>query len=76
MNVYEKAEILGSDWYEFNGEYNADFMEFIKVINPEDYPNNEESFSIFGEHDTISEHYRSPDYDLHSGEQQLIRKRE
>ncbi|ODV68898.1 Rh-like protein/ammonium transporter [Hyphopichia burtonii NRRL Y-1933] len=76
MNVFEKAEILGSDWYEFNGEYNADFMEFIKVINPEDYPNNEESFSIFGEHDTISEHYRSPDYDLHSGEQQLIRKRE
>lgn len=33
----EKAELLGSDWYEFNGEYAMDFMEFIKVVDPEDY---------------------------------------
>lgn len=34
---YEKAELLGTDWYEFTGEFTQDFMEFIKVIRPEDY---------------------------------------
>lgn len=33
----ERAELRGSDWYEFNGEYCVDFMEFIKVINPDDF---------------------------------------
>lgn len=35
--LMENAELMGSDWYEFNGEYSMDFMEFIKVIDPEDY---------------------------------------
>lgn len=34
---YEMAEIMGTDWYEFNGEYSMDFMEFIKDLNPGDY---------------------------------------
>lgn len=33
----ERLELMGSDWYEFNGEYSMDFMEFIKVIDPQDY---------------------------------------
>lgn len=34
----EKNELVGSDCYEFNGEYFMDFVEFIKVIRPDDYP--------------------------------------
>lgn len=35
--MLEEAELLGTDWYEFNGEYAADYYEFIKVINPDDF---------------------------------------
>ncbi|CUM64010.1 uncharacterized protein PRCAT00001598001 [Priceomyces carsonii] len=34
---WENAELLGSDNYEFNGEYSMDFMEFIKILRPKDY---------------------------------------
>lgn len=34
---YEQYELDGGDLYELNGEYMMDFMEFIKVIRPEDY---------------------------------------
>ncbi|XBA46779.1 hypothetical protein SBP28_001234 [Candidozyma auris] len=33
----ERAELLGSDWYELNGEYSFDYMEFIKVVDPKEY---------------------------------------
>lgn len=33
----EKLELLGTDNYEFNGEFSMDFMEFIKVLRPDDY---------------------------------------
>ncbi|PVH17725.1 uncharacterized protein CXQ87_000619 [Candidozyma duobushaemuli] len=33
----ERAELLGTDWNELNGEYSMDFMEFIKVVDPQDY---------------------------------------
>lgn len=34
---YEHAELMGTDWYEFNSEYTVDFMEFIKTIKPSDF---------------------------------------
>lgn len=34
---FEMAEILGTDWYEFRGEYSMDFMEFIRNLIPGDY---------------------------------------
>lgn len=34
---WEEVELLGSDNYEFSGEFLMDFIEFIKVIRPEDY---------------------------------------
>ncbi|WEJ97661.1 hypothetical protein PSN45_005218 [Yamadazyma tenuis] len=34
---FEHGELEGGDQYELNGEYMMDFMEFIKVIRPEDY---------------------------------------
>lgn len=33
----EMAEIMGTDWYEFGGEFSMDFMEFIRNLNPGDY---------------------------------------
>ncbi|ODV80850.1 putative ammonium transporter [Suhomyces tanzawaensis NRRL Y-17324] len=37
ISYYEKAELMGTDSYEFNGEYMLDFMEFIRVISPNDF---------------------------------------
>lgn len=34
---FEQQEIEGSDTYELNNEYFNDFMEFIKVLHPDDY---------------------------------------
>lgn len=36
-NFWEEVELQGTDSYEFNGEYMQDFMEFIRVIRPQDY---------------------------------------
>lgn len=33
----EQWELLGGDNYELNGEYMMDFMEYIKVVKPEDF---------------------------------------
>lgn len=38
----ERAELLGCDAFEFNGEYTMDFMEFIKEIRPQDYQDEDE----------------------------------
>lgn len=46
----ERAELRGSDWYEFNGEYSMDFMEFIKVIKPDDYETDSEGHTWMHEH--------------------------
>lgn len=40
---YELAELMGTDWYEFRGEYTMDFMEFIRSLNPNDYVEEVES---------------------------------
>lgn len=41
ISFWERAELMGSDSYEFNGEYSMDFMEFIKVIRPQDFESEE-----------------------------------
>lgn len=45
----EKMELLGSDTYELNGEFLMDFMEMIKVIQPDENYDD----------DIISERYRN-----------------
>lgn len=62
----EVAELRGSDWYEFNGEYSMDFMEFITVINPEDYSDSESE--TLSRHES---HLRTIELD----ESQILRKR-
>lgn len=62
---WEKAELQGSDWYEFGGEYSMDFMEFIKVIDPEDYSDI-----------TIAEADTRGSYELHEEHPSMLRKRE
>ena len=37
QEYWEQVELLGSDNYEFSSEFMMDFIEFIKVIRPEDY---------------------------------------
>lgn len=54
---YEMAEILGTDWYEFRGEYSMDFMEFIRNLNPGDYAEELES-----------KEYESGDFELTQAE--------
>lgn len=36
-NELEDLELNGADQYELNGEYMMDYMEFIKVVKPEDF---------------------------------------
>lgn len=62
----EMAELRGSDWYEFNGEYSMDFMEFITFINPEDYSDSESETP--SRHES---HLRTIELD----ESQILRKR-
>lgn len=33
----EELELMGTDEYEFNGEFISDYVEFIRVLSPEDY---------------------------------------
>ncbi|EER32284.1 hypothetical protein CTRG_03955 [Candida tropicalis MYA-3404] len=40
-SFWEEVELQGTDSYEFNGEYMLDFMEFIRVIRPQDYEDDE-----------------------------------
>lgn len=47
---HEKAELLGMDFTELNGEYAMDFMEYIKVIDPQDYVAESDSEAIATEH--------------------------
>lgn len=63
----ERAELLGSDWYELNGEYSMDFMEFIKVVDPQDYTDHISAEGIsppeseFSEYDTSDLQLRKRD---------------
>lgn len=36
-DALEHAEIMGSDWYEFDGEFLSDYMEFVKVASPDEF---------------------------------------
>lgn len=49
VSFWERAELFGSDSYEFNGEYSMDFMEFMKVIRPQDFESEELDGNSFGE---------------------------
>lgn len=51
----ERAELLGSDWYELNGEYSMDFMEFIKVVDPQDYTDQISAEAISPEESILSQ---------------------
>lgn len=51
----ERAELLGSDWYELNGEYSMDFMEFIKVVDPQDYTDQISAEAISPEESVLSQ---------------------
>ncbi|CAH2351491.1 ammonium transporter Mep1p [[Candida] railenensis] len=75
----ETLELLGTDNYEFNGEFSMDFMEFIKILRPDDYddqdviegnenyhPNGNSTDNIFGD---------SSDFKLHSDHQGIINRR-
>lgn len=64
----ERMETQGSDAYEFNGEFSMDFMEFIRVLDPEDYAT---EFLVF--HDEQVSHHR---YVGNFDEQEGLRKRE
>lgn len=64
----ERMEIQGSDSYEFNGEFSMDFMEFIRVLDPEDY-----ATEVLIYHDeNISDHRYMGNFEEHEG----LRKRE
>lgn len=62
----EMAELRGSDWYEFNGEYSMDFMEFITVINPEDF--SDSGSEIISRHELLPHTFELNDL-------QVLRKR-
>lgn len=58
--AYEQAEIMGTDWYEFNAEFTLDFMEFIKVLKPADYNEDIELIEDSG-FNVMSSNYLSED---------------
>lgn len=64
---YEKAELLGWDEYTFNGEFSMDFMEFIRVLDPDDY-----ATELLVYHDEPLLHEQPSQGDSHPG----LRKRE
>lgn len=37
VSAEEEMELVGTDFYEFNGEYSTDYCEFLKVISPQDF---------------------------------------
>lgn len=70
MDFYEKVELLGSDGYEFNGEHMMDYMEFIRVIRPQDYQENEmfsEEYWNYGQSFTDEHRGHSSDFEIYSG---------
>lgn len=69
IDAYERAELEGTDSYEFNGEFSMDFMEFIRVLDPEDYS---PEYPVYHDEHIRNEHFR-PDYRVHEG---LVMKRE
>lgn len=74
LGFYEKAELLGSDSYEFNSEFNLDFMEFIRVIRPQDFQDNdmfEEEYWEYHAPQPIEEVVASSDYEMYANEQRI-----
>lgn len=75
ITYLEKLELLGTDCYEFNGEYFMDFMEFIKVIRPQDYPFDQFTEETETQYDSVNA--IGSDYQLHpEGVNHLARKGE
>lgn len=37
LEDHEELELMGTDEFEFNGEFISDYVEFIRVLSPEDY---------------------------------------
>lgn len=52
--MLEKAELLGSDHYELDGEYSMDFVEFIKNIDPDDFLRESVAEETTGVHHWVS----------------------
>ncbi|KAI5969959.1 hypothetical protein CANMA_000999 [Candida margitis] len=72
QDYWEQVELLGSDNYEFSSEFMMDFIEFIKVIRPEDYSDvrNEEillshSESV-GQYNSGNGYEQAPEAEFHS----------
>ncbi|KAK6464552.1 putative ammonium transporter [Scheffersomyces coipomensis] len=78
MSYLEKVELSGTDSYEFNGEYLMDFIEFIKIIRPQDYEGEEEGDDQFKNYNAIDNniHGYGHDFELHSPDNQHLVKRE
>ncbi|KAI5958031.1 hypothetical protein KGF57_002839 [Candida theae] len=66
QDYWESVELLGSDNYEFSGEYMMDFIEFIKVIRPEDYVENEEI--LLSNNESVGVHNSGNQYHQNEGE--------
>ncbi|WPK24718.1 hypothetical protein PUMCH_002002 [Australozyma saopauloensis] len=63
----EKAELQGSDAYDLNGEFSMDYMEFIRVINPDDYATEPLIY--------YDQEYRHENTFVHQDEHEGLRKR-
>ncbi|KAL6453300.1 amt1 Ammonium transporter 1 [Candida maltosa Xu316] len=72
-SFWEEVELQGTDAYEFNGEYMLDFMEFIRVIRPQDYLEDEEVPEIL---QSSPNGFHGHDFELHQDEANHLTKRE
>ncbi|RLV92530.1 Ammonium transporter 2 [Spathaspora sp. JA1] len=70
---WEQVELQGTDTYEFNGEYMMDFIEFIKVIRPQDY---EEVDNQEYDHQYENLNGLATDYEMHPEGINHLSKRE
>ncbi|EGW35155.1 ammonium transporter [Spathaspora passalidarum NRRL Y-27907] len=73
---WEQVELQGTDTYEFNGEYMMDFIEFIKVIRPQDYEDNDQSFDNIDQPNYENLTGLGADYEMHPEGVHHLTKRE
>ncbi|KAK6456812.1 putative ammonium transporter [Scheffersomyces xylosifermentans] len=77
ISYLEAAELLGTDCYEFNGEYMMDFVEFIKVIRPQDYEDDEVEELYANENNQCENiHGMGSDFEMHPEGANHLTKRE
>ncbi|KAK6202792.1 putative ammonium transporter [Scheffersomyces amazonensis] len=72
----EKVELAGTDSYEFNGEYLMDFIEFIKVIRPQDYLEDDTQANFEPIDNNTNIHGFGTDYELHPNNGHTLLKRD